>query len=54
MLPELIRERTEQILTLCRKSVIAVKLSLDGMEEMHDALREERAVSRRSWRHTTP
>jgi len=39
MLPELIRERTEQILTLCRKSVIAVKLSLDGMEGMHDELR---------------
>ncbi|HXX53731.1 MAG TPA: radical SAM protein [Thermodesulfovibrionales bacterium] len=39
MLPELIRERTEQILRMCKKSVIAVKLSLDGMKEMHDSLR---------------
>ena len=39
MLPELIRQKTERILTLCKKSVIAVKLSLDGTEEMHDALR---------------
>ena len=42
MLPELIRERTEQILRLCTKSVIAVKLSLDGMEETHDALRKRK------------
>jgi len=42
MLPELIRERTERILALCKKSVIAVKLSLDGMEEMHDALRKRK------------
>lgn len=42
MLPELIRERTEQILTVCGKSVVAVKLSLDGMEEMHDSLRKRK------------
>lgn len=39
MLPELIRERTEQILKHCEKSVIAVKLSLDGTRETHDTLR---------------
>jgi MoaA/NifB/PqqE/SkfB family radical SAM enzyme len=39
MLPELIRERTEQILLRCRKSVIAVKLSLDGIGTAHDTLR---------------
>jgi MoaA/NifB/PqqE/SkfB family radical SAM enzyme len=39
MLPELIRENTEQILNVCRKSVIVVKLSLDGIGGMHDTLR---------------
>lgn len=39
MLPELIRERTEQILRECGKSIIAVKLSLDGPKETHDELR---------------
>ncbi len=38
-LPELIRDRTEEILRSCGKSVIAVKLSLDGMKEAHDRLR---------------
>jgi radical SAM protein with 4Fe4S-binding SPASM domain len=40
MLPELIRERTEQILRECGKSIIAVKLSLDGPRETHDGLRK--------------
>lgn len=39
LLPELIRERTEQILRDCGRSVIAVKLSLDGLRERHDSLR---------------
>ena len=39
MLPELIRDRTEEILSHCKKSVIAVKLSLDGLNETHDKLR---------------
>lgn len=39
MLPELIRDRTEEILRRCKKSVIAVKLSLDGLNEAHDRLR---------------
>lgn len=39
MLPELIRERTEEILRSCVKSVIAVKLSLDGLGAAHDAIR---------------
>jgi len=39
MLPEVIRDRTEEILRRCKKSVIAVKLSLDGLNEAHDKLR---------------
>jgi MoaA/NifB/PqqE/SkfB family radical SAM enzyme len=39
LLPELIRERTEQILRECRGSVIAVKLSLDGLRTDHDEIR---------------
>jgi MoaA/NifB/PqqE/SkfB family radical SAM enzyme len=40
LLPELIREKTEKILEHCRNSVIAVKLSIDGVYSDHDALRE--------------
>ena len=39
LLPELIKERTEQILKHCPKSIIAVKLSLDGINKAHDTLR---------------
>lgn len=39
LLPERIKEYTEQILRYCRKSVVVVKLSLDGLREKHDALR---------------
>ena len=39
LLPELIRERTERIVRDCSESVIAVKLSLDGLGEDHDKLR---------------
>jgi MoaA/NifB/PqqE/SkfB family radical SAM enzyme len=39
LLPELIRERTERIVRDCPDSVIAVKLSLDGLGEDHDRLR---------------
>lgn len=42
MLPGLIRERMEEILRRCPKSVVVVKLSLDGPEETHDALRERK------------
>ncbi len=38
--PELIRERTEQILQRCPESVIAVKLSIDGLHADHDRLRD--------------
>jgi len=38
--PELICERTEQILQRCPESVIAVKLSMDGLHEDHDRLRD--------------
>ena len=40
LLPELIRDRTEQILEHCPGSVVVVKLSLDGLRADHDALRE--------------
>ncbi len=39
LLPELIRERTEQVLRNCPKSVIAVKLSVDGLGDDHDEIR---------------
>ncbi len=39
LLPVRIREMTEQILKDCPKSTIAVKLSLDGLNEAHDRLR---------------
>ena len=39
LLPELIRDRTEEILIHCKKSVIAVKLSINGLNEAHDKLR---------------
>ena len=39
-LPEVIAERTEEILRRCRDSVVVVKLSLDGIGEDHDSLRQ--------------
>ncbi|MBI5634322.1 MAG: radical SAM protein [Nitrospirae bacterium] len=39
LLPGRIREMTEQILKDCPKSTVAVKLSLDGIDEAHDRLR---------------
>ncbi|HEY6004637.1 MAG TPA: radical SAM protein [Anaeromyxobacter sp.] len=39
LLPDLVVERTEQILRRCEGSVVVVKLSLDGVGERHDALR---------------
>ncbi len=39
LMPDLIREKTEKILEACSHSVVAVKLSLDGVGERHDALR---------------
>jgi MoaA/NifB/PqqE/SkfB family radical SAM enzyme len=39
MLPELIRKRTEEVLRSCTRSVVVVKLSLDGVGPAHDALR---------------
>ena len=40
LLPERIRNMTEQILKDCPKSTIAVKLSLDSLNETHDRLRD--------------
>jgi radical SAM protein with 4Fe4S-binding SPASM domain len=42
MLPDLIRDRTEQIVAHCRNSVVVVKLSLDGVGTDHDRLRNTR------------
>lgn len=39
LLPDRIREQTEAILKQCPKSTVAVKVSLDGPEDIHDALR---------------
>lgn len=39
LLPELIFEKTERIVMGCPESVIAVKLSLDGIGPSHDSLR---------------
>jgi len=39
LLPDLIKDTTEQILKHCSKSIIAVKLSVDGIGEAHDTLR---------------
>ncbi len=40
MMPELIRDQTERILRHCRKSAVVVKVSLDGLKNTHDALRD--------------
>ncbi|MEE8393817.1 MAG: radical SAM protein [Rhodospirillales bacterium] len=40
MLGEAIFDRTERILRRCPKSVIAVKVSIDGLDGDHDALRD--------------
>jgi MoaA/NifB/PqqE/SkfB family radical SAM enzyme len=39
LLPEVIKDRTEQILKQCPQSIVAVKLSMDGLYLDHDALR---------------
>lgn len=39
LLPDVIEKQTEEILRECRKSVIAVKLSIDGLNDSHDAIR---------------
>jgi MoaA/NifB/PqqE/SkfB family radical SAM enzyme len=39
LLPALIRERIETIVRSCPESVVALKLSIDGLGDAHDALR---------------
>ncbi len=39
LLPELITETTERILRHCTRSIVVVKVSLDGLNGAHDALR---------------
>jgi MoaA/NifB/PqqE/SkfB family radical SAM enzyme len=39
LMPVLIRERTVRVLERCPRSVVVVKLSLDGLGERHDAMR---------------
>lgn len=39
MLPGVIRERTEEIVRRCKKSIIVVKLSMDGIGRSHDTIR---------------
>lgn len=40
LLPDVIKEKTEKILDYCKKSVVVVKLSLDGLGDAHDNLRQ--------------
>ncbi len=40
LLPGLIRERIESVARSCPRSVVALKLSLDGLGDAHDALRK--------------
>ena len=40
LMPELIKDKTEQILKYCKNSVVTVKLSLDGLYGDHDRLRD--------------
>jgi radical SAM protein with 4Fe4S-binding SPASM domain len=44
LLPERIREQTEDILKRCKNSTVVVKLSLDGPEAVHDSLRGVRGA----------
>ena len=39
LMPRLIKQQTEKILQRCPNSIIAVKLSIDDLEEKHDTLR---------------
>ncbi|NOZ26294.1 MAG: radical SAM protein [Nitrospirae bacterium] len=39
LMPDVIRKRAEEILEYCKNSVVTIKLSLDGPEEVHDAIR---------------
>ncbi|GMQ91828.1 MAG: radical SAM protein [Gammaproteobacteria bacterium] len=39
LLPELIEDRIEEILRNCHRSVVVVKLSIDGLDSDHDTLR---------------
>lgn len=39
LMPTLIRDRIEQILVSCPKSVVVIKLSMDGLHERHNELR---------------
>lgn len=48
LLPELIMERTERIVRECPKSVIAVKLSLDGLGDEHDRIRNTQGSFRKT------
>jgi radical SAM protein with 4Fe4S-binding SPASM domain len=47
-LPETIREETEAILKTCPKSTVVVKLSLDGLEDVHDSLRGKTGAFRKT------
>lgn len=39
LLPQLIKEKTEEILKQCSRSVVVVKISIDGLYADHDSLR---------------
>lgn len=39
LLPDAIKEMSEEILKRCKNSIVVLKLSLDGTEDLHDSLR---------------
>lgn len=50
LLTDVIREKTEAILAYCKKSTIVVKLSLEGLENLHDSMRGVRGGFQRTMR----
>jgi MoaA/NifB/PqqE/SkfB family radical SAM enzyme len=48
LLPDVIRDKTEEILRQCPKSTIVVKLSIDGPEELHDSIRGVKGAFRKT------
>ena len=48
LLTDIIREKVETILKHCKKSTIVVKLSLEGLEDLHDTIREAKGSFRKT------
>lgn len=48
LLTDIIYEETEAILRHCKKSTVVVKLSLEGMEELHDSIRDTKGAFKKT------